>query len=116
MGSHVTLSYFMYRSTFVLPSHVDTPSPLYPGLHEHLFEPTVFMHSAFTWQPWRCVSHSLISIQSGVRNNAKINIFQGLAGLGLLEFSSISIMHFFSSVPQAKSSLLFNTAALIFIC
>ena len=34
------------------------PSPVYPALHEHLYEPTVFWHTELTSQEWEPVVHS----------------------------------------------------------
>ena len=34
------------------------PSPVYPALHEHLYEPTVFWHAELTSQEWEPVVHS----------------------------------------------------------
>ena len=34
------------------------PSPVYPALHEHLYEPTVFWHMELTSQEWEPVVHS----------------------------------------------------------
>ena len=36
------------------------PSPVYPALHEHLYEPTVFWHTELTSQEWElCIHPSL---------------------------------------------------------
>ena len=34
------------------------PSPVYPALHEHLYEPTVFWQTELTSQEWEPVVHS----------------------------------------------------------
>ena len=34
------------------------PSPVYPALHEHVYEPTVFWHTELTSQEWEPVVHS----------------------------------------------------------
>ena len=35
-------------------------SPVYPALHEHLYEPTVFWHTELTSQEWKlCIHPSL---------------------------------------------------------
>ena len=34
------------------------PSPVYPALHEHLYEPTVFWHTELMSQEWEPVVHS----------------------------------------------------------
>ena len=34
------------------------PSPVYPALHEHLYEPTVFWQTEWTSQEWEPVVHS----------------------------------------------------------
>ena len=33
------------------------PSPVYPALHEHLYEPTVFWQTELTSQEWEPVVH-----------------------------------------------------------
>ena len=36
------------------------PSPVYPGLHGHLYEPTVFWHTELMSQEWElCIHPSL---------------------------------------------------------
>ena len=34
------------------------PSPVYPALHEHVYEPTVFWQTELTSQEWEPVVHS----------------------------------------------------------
>jgi len=45
------------------PSQV-FPFPLYPLLHEHVYDPGVFAQSAFTLQVYVPEVHSLISVSS----------------------------------------------------
>ena len=43
-----------------LPVHV-LPSPEYPALHAHAYDPTVLLHTALTPQLWALEEHSSIS-------------------------------------------------------
>ena len=49
-----------------LPVHV-LPSPVYPALHAHTYDPTVLLQTALASQLWELVEHSSISAwESGI--------------------------------------------------
>ena len=57
-----------------LPVHV-LPSPEYPVLHAHVYDPIVLLHTALTPQLWALVEHSSISGKNVVKLGVKIRNF-----------------------------------------
>ena len=60
-----------FKRCLFLPLTQVRPFPVYPALHEHVYEPGVFWQTALTSQSWSSEAHSSKSIN--IQNKLSIN-------------------------------------------